>query len=290
MRIGIIGGSGLGQTLGKQVQGNAQRVETPFGWPSAPILTGEWHQAPIAFLPRHGNGHIFSPSAVPYRANIYALKQLGCTHIIASGAVGSLRDEIAPKQLVVIDQVIDKTHKRPNTFFDEYLAAHAEFADPFCPNLRRHIIEVAKTLDCEVHGKGTYVCMEGPQFSTRAESLMHRQWGGDVIGMTIMPEAKLAREAEMCYAVVALSTDYDCWRPHQAGDRLQLLQEIISNMNTASESATQLIAQTVAAMAQESPTECECHRAMELAIWSDKSKIDPAARAKYGILVKKHLS
>ena len=221
--IGIIGGTGLGDTLG--TVGNAQThdIDTPFGQPSAPILTAEVNGMPVALLSRHGEGHVLNPSSVPYRANIFALKQLGVTRIIASGAVGSLREEIAPRDLVLPDQAIDRTYRRLGTFF-EGLAVHVEMAAPFCPALRAALTSAAATVPVKVHLRGTYVCMEGPQFSSRAESEMHRQWGGDLIGMTLMPEAKLAREAEICYASVALSTDYDCWRAHRTDvDQIHLL-------------------------------------------------------------------
>jgi len=234
IRIGLIGGSGLGAALGTQTGGTAHDIETPFGPTSGPITETNWAGLTVFFLSRHGPGHTLNPTAVPFRANIFALKSLGVTHILASGAVGSLREEFKPRQLVIPDQVIDKTHKRSNTFF-ERAAVHAEFAEPFCPVLRRTILEAAKLMSPTpevapvggpeattppasptVHDGGCYVCMEGPAFSTRAESLMHRLWGGDLVGMTAMPEAKLAREAEIAYALVALVTDYDCWRQKPA--------------------------------------------------------------------------
>ncbi len=194
--IGIIGGTGLGEALFGQAGGQEHRLDTPFGPPSAPIRIVDWHGAQVALLQRHGDGHRFNPSQVPYRANIYALKALGVTHIIASGAVGSLRAKIAPRHLVIVDQVIDKTYRRTPTFFDEGLAVHVELAEPFCPQLRSVLQSVAAKADTTVHPQGTYICMEGPAFSTVAESRMHQTWGGDVIGMTAMPEARLAREAE----------------------------------------------------------------------------------------------
>ena len=204
--IGIIGGTGLGDTLGTVGKGQTHNIDTPFGRPSAPILTTEIGGIEVALLSRHGEGHVLNPSTVPYRANIFAMKKLGVTRIIASGAVGSLREEIAPRDLVLPDQAIDRTFRRPGTFF-EGLAVHVEMAAPFCPALRVALTSAATTLPVKVHLRGTYVCMEGPQFSTRAESEMHRQWGGDIIGMTVMPEAKLAREAEICYASLAGAPD-----------------------------------------------------------------------------------
>ena len=204
--IGIIGGTGLGDSLNKRItDGKLVDVDTPFGKPADKILVGKLgNDRRIAFLNRHGEGHKYPPSKVPYAANIFALKQLGAKTIISMGAVGSLNEDIAPGDLVVVDQFIDKTHKRDNSFFSDYGAVHVEMAQPCCNRLREKIIDVGKNINGghKVHDVGTYVCMEGPQFSTRAESLMHRQWGGDLIGMTAMPEAKLAREAQMCYSLI----------------------------------------------------------------------------------------
>ena len=219
-----------------------REVETPFGKPSGPILLGSLGTRRIAFLNRHGEGHKLSPSAVPYAANIFALKQLGVHAVIASGAVGSLRDKIAPGHLVLVNQFIDKTCKRENTFFRGFGAVHCEMAEPVCGRLREALVHVATGLDVMTHLDGTYVCMEGPQFSTRAESLMHQSWGGDLIGMTALPEAKLAREAQMCYALVALASDYDCWRPHDKSKGKQtLLKEILSNLKMATDNSLTLI-------------------------------------------------
>jgi 5'-methylthioadenosine phosphorylase len=275
LKIGLIGGSGLGAALAGEMTGKPHLVETPFGRPSGEIIEGEWGGVPVLFLGRHGPGHRFNPSQVPYRANIFALKKLGCTHILASGAVGSLREEIAPKDLVVVDQVIDKTIARAGTFYDT-AAVHVEMAEPFCPVMRKIILEVAKGHHVKTHGRGTYVCMEGPAFSTRAESLMHRLWGGDVIGMTAMPEAKLAKEAEIPYAMIALATDYDAWRPHDIKmDPFALLNEIIGNLKAATEAAIGLMKLTVAEMAKrETELEaCPAPHALRLGIWSDKSKL-----------------
>ncbi len=227
--IGLIGGTGLGEALGTRLKDVVlEDMDTPFGKPSGPILIGNLGLARIAFLARHGAGHRYNPSVVPYAANIFALKKLGVTTLIASAAVGSLRQEIVPGHLVLVDQFIDKTYRRQNTFFDSLGAVHCEFAHPCCRRLREKLMLAAEQADAVTHADGTYVCMEGPQFSTRAESLMHRAWGGDLIGMTAMPEAKLAREAQMCYALVALASDYDCWREHDAAmDKQGLLAEII---------------------------------------------------------------
>jgi 5'-methylthioadenosine phosphorylase len=289
-KVGIIGGSGLGEALAAQVKGRPASVSTPFGAPSDAIVQTEFAGTPVAVLNRHGPGHLISPSMVNYRANIYALKALGCTHIIASGAVGSLREEIKPKDLVIPDQVIDKTSRRVPTFFDEFFAAHVEFAVPFCPVLREHLLDCTEAVNTTVHDGGTYVCMEGPAFSTRAESEMHRAWGGDLIGMTCMPEARLAREAEIAYALVALPSDYDCWKPAPADlDRHELLKEIIANLNEATNNAIALIKSAVARFDEIAEVASPAHSALELAIWSDRKMIPAAAREKLGVLVEKYL-
>jgi len=285
-RIGIIGGSGLADALVGEVGGQEVSVDTPFGPPSGPLLLTKWQGVQIALLSRHGPGHLLNPSAVPYRANIYALKKLGVTHILASGATGSLGEEIQPRHLVICDQVIDKTYKRMGTFFDQGLAVHVEFAEPFCPKLRALLIEASKRAGVTVHPRGTYVCMEGPQFSTVAESQMHRAWGGDLIGMTVMPEAKLAREAEISYALVALPTDYDCWRPHEPGkDRKALLEEIIGNLKAVTDNGIKLLRAAVPVLAERLGESWPCADALALAIWSDKSKVDRQVVKKLELLV-----
>ena len=288
--IGVIGGTGLGQALSSQAGGEEIHVDTPFGPPSSTITLTEWEGQKVAILARHGPGHRLSPTEVPFRANIYALKKLGVTRIIASGATGSLREEIQPRDLVIVDQVIDKTYKRDGTFFDSGLAAHVEFAQPFCGSLRGALLACGEQVETRVHDGGVYVCMEGPQFSTVAESRMHRKWGGDLIGMTCMPEAKLAREAEMCYALVALPTDYDCWRPHDPGkDQGALLEEIIQNLETATQHAIRLIQRTIALLANQPHTDCTCNSALQLAIWSDKDKIEHTKLAHLKVLLEKYI-
>jgi 5'-methylthioadenosine phosphorylase len=240
---------------------------------------------PLLFLSRHGPGHRLNPTQVPYRANLFALKALGCTHILASGAVGSLRQHYRPRDLVILDQLIDKTTQRPATFYDQ-AAVHVPFAEPFCPLLRQLLLDAAKAdddagpkTDFTIHPHGCYVAMEGPAFSTRAEGLMHRLWGGDLVGMTLMPEAKLAREAEMAYAAVALVTDYDCWKPAEAtADPHHLLKEIIANLEAATANALNLLQKAVALMPaqKERLMHSPALSALELGIWSDKSAIDPA--------------
>ena len=288
--IAIIGGTGLAEALFGDAVGQDHDIDTPFGRPSGPICVVNWHGIDVALLARHGDGHLLNPSQVPYRANIYALKTLGVTHVLASGAVGSLREEIRPRDLVIVSQLIDKTCRRAPTFFDEGLAVHVEFAEPFCRELRKVLIGAAQGLDARVHERGTYVCMEGPAFSTQAESHMHRAWGGDLIGMTAMPEARLAREAEMAYALVALATDYDCWRPHEPGTTPQkLLEEIIGHLQAATANAIALLRAAVAALAAGPLPSSPAHSALELAIWSDRAKIAPEAARKYGPLLARYI-
>ena len=289
-RIGIIGGTGLAEALLKEGDGEAVEVDTPFGPPASSPILAHWQGAEVVFLSRHGEGHRFSPSEVPYRANIWALKKLGVSTIIASGATGSLREDFEPGHLVLCDQVIDRTHRRESTFFDQGLAVHVEFADPFCPRLRKLLAEAGQQVETTVHPAGTYVCMEGPQFSTRAESNMHRQWGGDLIGMTCMPEAKLAREAQMCYALVAFPTDYDCWRPVETTrGKEALLKEILSNLKTATTHAIRLIQETLKRPGM-FEADCACRGALKMAIWSDKSKVPSSVRQRLDLLIGSHFA
>lgn len=289
-KVGIIGGSGLGDTLAQRSGGRVVEMDTPYGPPSSPPVLSNWEGIEVAFISRHGPGHRYNPSNVPYRANIWALKKLGVTSVIASGATGSLREDIEPGHLVLCDQVIDKTHRREGTFFDmEGVVAHVELADPFCGRLRGLLAEAGKKVSTTVHHAGTYVCMEGPQFSTRAESQLHRQWGGDLIGMTCMPEAKLAREAEMCYALIALPTDYDCWRSVGViKEHHDLLAEIIGNLNRATQNAIALIEQALKLFPGELGT-CRCQDALKLAIWSDKKSISPQARTMLEPLIGRYM-
>jgi 5'-methylthioadenosine phosphorylase len=283
IKVGLIGGTGLGGLLAAD-GGRRLEVKTPFGLPSDSIVEAQWEGQAVLLLARHGPGHLIPPSRIPFRANIFALKNLGCTHIIASGAVGSLRQEMKPVDLAIPDQLIDRTYQRQGSFFEQ-AAVHVEFAEPFCPVLRRILMEERRPDDgFAVHDRGCYVCVEGPAFSTRAESLMHRLWGGDVIGMTAMPEARLAREAEIPYALVAMVTDYDCWKqpaPTAAGDQpapvehSALLKEITANLQKASNHAMELIRRALRRIAADPNllVECQAQKALELAIWSDKSRI-----------------
>ncbi|MCK4753521.1 MAG: S-methyl-5'-thioadenosine phosphorylase [Planctomycetes bacterium] len=272
--IGIIGGTGLGEALGEHIT-NAELldVETPFGKPSGSVMVGKMGVKRIAFLNRHGEGHRLSPSEVPFAANIFALKKLGARTIISSGAVGSLRERIVPGDLVIVDQFIDKTFRRQSSFFGGLGAVHCEMAQPVCGRLRDKLIDAAKDINVKTHSKGTYVCMEGPQFSTRAESLMHREWGGDLIGMTGMPEAKLAREAQICYSLVALASDYDCWREHEAGkDKQTLLKEIISNLQMATANCLKLIEAVLQNDGELVCEDCHCRSSLELAVWTNEEQ------------------
>lgn len=288
MRIAIIGGSGLEDrftTAGLLDSPRSVNIDTPFGPPSAPITVG--HLAgtgsELAILKRHGNGHTIPPHQVPYRANIFALKTLGVTHIIATGAVGSLREQISPGGVLLVDQFIDRTtgagSRGANRTFFDHAAVHVEFADPCCPVMRRWLAGAEAQIqgeDIAVHHAGCYACIDGPAFSTRAESNMHRAMGADVVGMTALPEARLAREAEMAYALVALPTDYDCWRqraqtPGQPPE--SLLMEIIGNLQRSADAATRLIEAALrdVSMLREHPS--PAHDALRLGIWTSKDLI-----------------
>ncbi|HIJ70709.1 MAG TPA: S-methyl-5'-thioadenosine phosphorylase [Planctomycetes bacterium] len=284
--VGIIGGTGLGDELAKLItDAKNEDVRTPFGRPSGPALVGQIGTRRIAFINRHGPGHRLGPGEVPYAANIFALKKLGATCLIASGAVGSLTEEIAPKDLVVADQFIDKTFRRQDSFFTDFGAVHCELAEPVCRRLKKAILASSDHLDTKVHTQGTYICMEGPHFSTRAESLMHKQWGGDIIGMTAMPEAKLARQAQMCYALIALVSDYDCWREHEPSVKKQdLLQEIIANLQAATQNAVELIKAVLQSEQTLCSDNCPCRRSLSLAVWTKPEKLDPAKRKSLDVL------
>ncbi|MHC4219382.1 MAG: MTAP family purine nucleoside phosphorylase [Planctomycetota bacterium] len=279
LRIGIIGGTGLESRLFEGVDARDVEsidCETPFGPPSGPVITAVRGDVPIAILARHGAGHLVNPTAVPARANVFALKSIGCTHVVAFGATGSLRERIEPGDLVVCDQLIDRTVARDRTFYEQ-AAVHVEFADPFCPVMRRWLLAAGSTLDeVKVHDSGIYVCMEGPGFSTRAEANMHRQWGADVVGMTALPEARLAREAEMAYALVALPTDYDCWRPKDPGSGDDsLLAQVMANLERAIIASVRLLGAALDDITELRSEPSPAHTALDHAIWSDQSRIDP---------------
>ncbi|MGA9523379.1 MAG: S-methyl-5'-thioadenosine phosphorylase [Myxococcaceae bacterium] len=288
-RLGIIGGSGLGEALSGVARGTSHELDTPFGQPSGPILTADLDGIPVALLSRHGPGHLRSPTQVNYRANLYALKSLGVTHILASTAVGSLREEIHPGELAIPDQLIDRTFRRATTFFDE-LAVHVEMGAPVCGTLRSALLKSAEDFGTRVHPSATYVCMEGPQLSTRAESEYHRSLGAHLIGMTAMPEAKLAREAELCYALVSLPTDYDCWRPAPRDvPAMELLKEIAANLARGSEQALALIRKAAPRVAQLGEAPCSCQSALEHGIWSDHGAIPEVLKQKYRLLLARRL-
>jgi len=280
--IGIIGGSGLYEMAG--VSG-LERValDTPFGAPSDDFEVGELSGRKVAFLSRHGRGHRVSPSTINYRANIHGMKQLGVMRIFSASAVGSLREELAPLDLVIPDQFIDRTLGRAASFFDEGCVAHVGFADPFCPELRKVLLAAARAAGPAVHEGGTYVCMEGPAFSTRAESNLYRSWGAAVIGMTNLTEAKLAREAELCYATLALVTDYDCWHP---GHDAVTVEMVIGNLRRNAESAHRTLAAAVAAAP--AARACGCGDALATALVTDPARIPPESRARLALLAGRH--
>lgn len=265
--LGVIGGSGLYELPGLHEIQHVQ-LATPFGHPSDDFLVGQLNGTRVVFLARHGRGHRLLPSEINFRANLYGMKQLGVEWLISVGAVGSLREHISPGHLVVPRQFIDRTYRRPSTFFGNGIVAHVAFADPVCPELACLLVEMGRREGAVVHDGGTYLCMEGPQFSTRAESHLYRQWGADVIGMTQVQEAKLAREAEICFATLALATDYDCWHEAEAdvviGDVLRILEQNVD-----------LARRIVAACAQRLPVarSCACANALEHAVITDPKRV-----------------
>ncbi len=281
--IGIIGGSGLYKMSGLQ---NAKEVEieTPFGHPSDLFLLGELGGRKLAFLARHGRGHWLLPTEINFRANIYAFKTLGVERILSVSAVGSLQAKFRPGDMVLPLQFFDRTQGRVSTFFGDGLVAHVSFADPICSDLVDMLYQACQTAKVQTHRGGTYLCMEGPTFSTKAESNVYRSWKTDIIGMTNLQEAKLAREAEICYALVALPTDYDCWRPHDpAADAGALLREIIGNLEQATKNSVALIKAALAALADAQP--CKCNTALKTAVWTRSEHIAPEAAKRLGILL-----
>ncbi len=275
--IGVIGGSGVYQIDGLEAA-SWVTVKSPFGAPSDEVLVGHLGGLPIAFLPRHGRGHIHTPSTVPYRANIDALKRLGVTDVVAVSAVGSLRADYSPGDFIIVDQYVDRSFAREKSFFGPGCVAHVSVAHPTCPRLSAACAKAAELAGVKVHQGGTYLAMEGPQFSTLAESRLYRSWGCDVIGMTGMPEAKLAREAELCYASVAMVTDFDCWHPdHGAVDVSQVIQTLTDNSSSAKSLITQL-----PALLDPTRTPCPhgCDRALEYALMTAPDKRDPALMAR----------
>ncbi|MSP63904.1 MAG: S-methyl-5'-thioadenosine phosphorylase [Myxococcales bacterium] len=286
--IGVIGGSGLYEIEGLSAIERV-RLDTPFGDPSDEYVVGRLGDARMVFLPRHGRGHRIAPHEINYRANLHGMKQLGVEWVISVSAVGSLREEIRPGDIVIVDQFFDRTKNRAATFFGDGVVGHVGFADPVCGALADVLHEVAEPLCAEkgarAHKGGTYVVMEGPQFSTRAESRIYRQWGADVIGMTNLPEAKLAREAELCYATVALSTDYDCWHEDEAAVSVAAVLEVIRKNVALARAIVKRAAERIPATSRT----CACPRAAEFAIMTDRNAIPPAARERLQLLYGKYM-
>ncbi len=281
--VAFIGGSGL-----YDIEGLADRrdvdVPTPFGAPSDTVALGTLGNTPVAFLPRHGRGHRLSPTEIPTRANIYALKALGVERIVSLSAVGSLQEEIRPLDVLIPHQLIDRTKTRASTFFGEGIVAHVGFADPFCPQMTSLVASAANDSGATTHLGGTYVVMEGPQFSTRAESALYRSWGASVIGMTALPEAKLAREAEICYTTIALVTDYDCWRDGEESVSVEL---VVANLGRNVERARSIIRELAGRVPAQRT--CPCASALERAIITNPHQVSPEAAARLSIIVSRYL-
>lgn len=284
VKIGIIGGSGLYE-MSELTERTEITLETPFGPPSDNFVVGTVRGRRVAFLARHGRGHRILPGELNFRANIYAMKMLGVERILSASAVGSLREELAPQQVVLPDQFIDRTYNRVSTFFGDGLAAHIAFADPVCPELLEQVVRASRKVGINVVKGGTYVCMEGPAFSTRAESNLYRKWGMDVIGMTNLQEAKLAREAEICYVTMALVTDYDCW--HDAHESVTV-DMIVGNLIQNSRNAQALIVQTIEDLADKRG--CGCGEALKNALITDRSAIPAETVSRIWHIVGRYLS
>ena len=282
--VGVIGGSGLYDIEGL-TSTRSIRVRTPFGAPSDAITVGSLEGIRVAFLSRHGRGHLLNPSGINYRANIFALKSLGVSHVISISAVGSMKESIHPGDVVVPDQFIDLTKRRVSTFFDDGVVAHVAFGEPVCTELTQVLLAAGEKVGATVHRSGTYLCMEGPQFSTKAESRLYRQWGVDVIGMTNMPEAKLAREAELCYATMALVTDYDCW--HETAEAVTV-EAVLGTLHRNVALAKQILRSAMPSFAD--PIDCSCHRALDNAILTAPKRIPPAVRKKLAVLIDRALT
>jgi len=280
--IGIIGGSGLYSMPGFAAQREAA-IETPFGAPSDSFVVGTLAGRQVAFLARHGRGHRISPSEINFRANIYAMKSLGVERIVSLSAVGSLKEEHRPLDFILPDQFFDRTRGRASTFFGDGLVAHIGFSDPICPELAGVLAQACAASGVSAKSGGTYLCMEGPAFSTKAESNVYRSWGMDVIGMTNLTEAKLAREAEICYVTVAMVTDYDCWHPHHDA---VTVNQIVANLVRNAENACKVVTAAVAAIP--AGRACQCGAALSHAIITDRKLVSAATRQKLGILVDKY--
>jgi 5'-methylthioadenosine phosphorylase len=282
-KLAVIGGTGLydieGLTDVKEVN-----ADTPFGKPSDAIMVGKLGEVGIAFLPRHGRGHTISPTEVPSRANIYALKALGAEFIISSNSCGSFKEGLKPGHLLVPDQVIDRTRQRISTFFSEGIVAHIQFADPFCPVLSQIVYQSAREAGATVHKGGTFIAMEGPAFSTRAESRLYKAWGADVLGMTVLPEAKLAREAEICYASIACITDYDSW--HETNETVTV-EAILTTMRNNIDFAKKTI--RLAAGRLPKKRECACASALGPALVTDLSRVSAEQKKRLDLLIGKYI-
>ncbi|GAB1539502.1 S-methyl-5'-thioadenosine phosphorylase [Scytonema sp. NUACC21] len=286
-RIGIIGGSGLYKMDALKDVEEVQ-IQTPFGSPSDALILGTLDGTRVAFLARHGRNHTLLPSELPFRANIYAMKQLGVEYLISASAVGSLKEEVKPLDMVVPDQFIDRTKNRVSTFFGEGIVAHIAFGSPICKGLAEVLASAIASLnlpDVTLHQGGTYVCMEGPAFSTKAESNLYRSWGAKIVGMTNLPEAKLAREAEIAYATLALATDYDCWHPDHDSVTVEM---VVSNLQKNAVNAQKVIQETVRRLS-ENPPPSEAHSALKYAVLTNLEKAPIETKEKLGLLLKKYL-
>lgn len=281
--LAVIGGSGL-YNFKDLTDIETIEFDTPFGKPSAPITLGNLMGKPVAFLARHGIGHTYSPSEVPYRANIFALKKLGVKRIVSVSACGSLREAYAPGTIIIPNQIFDFTHKRERSFFGEGLVAHVSVADPFCENLSNILESAVKKTEARFHRGGTYITIEGPRFSTKGESNLYRQWGIDIIGMTASPEAFLAREAEICYTTMAHVTDYDVWHVSEETVTVDMVIRTLSkNISLAQEAIKNMVAMT------DETAECDCQNALQNAIITNPDHIDPAKQAQIKLLIEKYM-
>jgi len=277
--VGVMGGSGLYEIQGLESVGEIE-LSTPFGAPSDAFVTGTLAGTRMVFLPRHGRGHRISPTEINFRANVWGMKKLGVTRILSVSAVGSMREDVAPGHFVLVDQFFDRTRHRQDTFFGDGVVAHVMFADPICPEVRRTLLTAGTGLGLRMHDGGTYLNMEGPQFSTRAESQIYRGWGVDVIGMTNLQEARLAREAEICYATIAMATDYDCWHEHHEDVTVEAILAVMAK-NVGN--ARRLVAETVPLLPPERG--CTCGQALTNAILTPPDRIRPETRARLGLLL-----
>jgi len=282
MTLGVLGGSGLYSMDGLQIV-ETREVTTPFGSPSSPLTFGELQGSPVVFLARHGAGHTFSPTEVNYRANIFALKEVGVEQVVAVSACGSLREDYAPGHIVVPDQIFDLTRLRPRSFFGDGLVAHVGVADPFCPDLSPAVVESLQAAQAEVHEGGTLITIEGPRFSTRAESNTFRAWGMSIIGMTTSPEAFLAREAEMCYSVMAPVTDYDVWHKSEEAVTVDLVMRTLkANVQIVQAALSELVSRLP------KKRECVCENALEHALITSRDSIPPETLTKLKLLVQRY--